>query len=100
MFPVLLRTADEGLRIKTFSMELLLNLCYKNSIDNEASFLNVSMDMLCLQVAQLSRSPDLAIFHGADRQIDVQQTDHRSDCFIPCACTGHRSVRLSCSIIK
>ena len=29
---------------------------------NEASFSTILMDLLCLQVAQMPRSPDLAIF--------------------------------------
>ena len=63
------------------------------SIDNEASFFyNISMDILCLQVAQLSRSPDMVIFHGAaltDKQIDIHRFAHPlSECLCAYAYYG------------
>ena len=50
-----------------------------DSKHNEASFSTISMDMLHLQVAQMLRSPDLAIFV-------LMTTTDKTDYFTPCAC--------------
>ena len=39
------------------------------------SFLKISIDLLCLQVAQLPRSPDLASSVLSDKQIDIHTAD-------------------------
>jgi hypothetical protein len=57
--------------------------------------------MLCLRIAQMPRSPDLAIFVVTDRQSD------RTDCFTPCACARgnniiqiHRHTRITTCAYK
>ena len=62
----------------------LVDLLPNDLKHNEASFLTISTDMLCLRVAQMPRSPDPAIF--------VLTTD-TTDYFTPCACArGKNSV--------
>jgi hypothetical protein len=48
-----------------------------DSKHNEAGFSTISTDSLCLRVAQMPRSRDLAIF--------VLTTDRQTDCFTPAA---------------
>ena len=47
---------------------------------NETSFLIILIDLLCLRVAQMPRSPDLAIFVLVNSETD------RTNCCIPYAC--------------
>jgi hypothetical protein len=49
---------------------------------NEAGFSTILIDLLCLRVAQMPRSPDLAIF--------VLTTDTQTDCFTPATHAGTR----------
>ena len=51
---------------------------------NGAGFSTILTDLLCLRVAQMPRSRDLAIFVLTDRQTD------RTDCFIPYCAYAHR----------
>jgi hypothetical protein len=51
-----------------------------DSRHKEAGFSTISTDSLCLRVARMPRSPDLAIFVLTDRQTDTQ-----TDCFTPAA---------------
>ena len=51
-------------------------------------FLTISTYLLCLQVTQMLRSSDLAIFVASDKQMD------RTDCFISYTCTQGNSMHL------
>jgi hypothetical protein len=42
-----------------------------DSKHNEASFSTISTDLLCVQMALMPRSPDLAIFMLTDRQTEL-----------------------------
>ena len=61
----------------------------KESKHTEASFSLIFTVSLCLQVAQIPRSRDMAIFMVTT---DRWQTTDKTDCFTPCACARGNNV--------